>query len=310
MESEFMIEGLDLEHLRVFYMAARLKKFLKVAQALNIDASAVTRHIQALEQQLNCQLIERGGRSGLALTEKGEAILPVIREIFESVSKITPILSQTEKSIQGPIRIALHTGYAFNVILPLLVDFAEMYPLINLDIMSITTNESLDINLREADVLIGPFLGVDPNLIQRCLFTYKLGLFASQTYVEKFGSPERVEDLHNHRLIAANIRQLGPYSRINWHLTLTSHKPITPYAKVDNNLTAYLFMKKGLGIASFSPSFLDLKKDKLVSILPEVSGPTPDVLFACASHFEKSKKINVLYEFLEERIKKVLPYKK
>lgn len=277
------MEGLDINHFQVFYLVADLKKFLKVAQALNISTSSVIQHIQEFEQKLGYSLIEIGEKNGLTLTEKGRLILPIVKEILDNFSKIKPLLSG---GIQVPIWVVIQEGYVVNLILPYLIEFCDIYPSIHL---KITTSREAPV---EADIFIGSWDG------EKTLFSYSLGLFASQDYVQKFGSPKTVEDLKKHRLI-------GFEGEPNWHLHL-EETPLEPHVLVNNTLAAYLFLKKGTGIVSFSDSFLDLKKEKIVPILPHLQGPRVEINLSFSKDQKNFLKINTLCDFIENKIERMV----
>lgn len=62
---------IPLNSLRAFEAAARHLSFTRAAIELNVTHSAISQHVNSLEQQLNCQLFVRGSR-GLMLTTEGK----------------------------------------------------------------------------------------------------------------------------------------------------------------------------------------------------------------------------------------------
>ncbi|MBD9466258.1 LysR family transcriptional regulator [Pseudomonas sp. Pdm06] len=80
---------MDLHQLRHFLALAEHGNFTRAAEATFITQSAFSRSIQALEQNLGCQLVERGtGGRGFALTAQGRALRVRAREIIDEVSSL------------------------------------------------------------------------------------------------------------------------------------------------------------------------------------------------------------------------------
>jgi LysR family glycine cleavage system transcriptional activator len=73
--------------IEVFAMAARAGSFSGAARELKITQSAVSRQVQQLERSLGATLFVRH-KGGLRLTSDGEAILPVVDEVFGRLAKV------------------------------------------------------------------------------------------------------------------------------------------------------------------------------------------------------------------------------
>ena len=66
---------MELRHLRSFVYVAETKSFSTAATRCCVTQSAVSQHIRALEDELDCKLLIRTSH-GIMLTESGEALLP------------------------------------------------------------------------------------------------------------------------------------------------------------------------------------------------------------------------------------------
>ena len=84
---------------------------------------------------------------------------------------------------------------------PRLGEFIDLYP--DIHITLITTDEELDLAMREADVAIRLRQPTQPDLIQRKLFSVRFHAYASPEYIKRFGTPRALDDLDNHRISAA-----------------------------------------------------------------------------------------------------------
>ncbi len=78
---------LPLNGLRAFEAAARHLSFTKAAIELCVTPAALGHQVKALEERLGTPLFRRLPR-GLALTDEGQALLPVLREAFDRMAEM------------------------------------------------------------------------------------------------------------------------------------------------------------------------------------------------------------------------------
>jgi DNA-binding transcriptional LysR family regulator len=295
-------QKIQFDSLQAFFLAAKHRKFYLAAQEMSIDSSAITRHIQKLEKHLKCQLFDRNGAGRFALTQQGEALAGVVTKVFENVAQIEPTVARVTNLPEGPLKVALHPGITSELISPLLSNFLEKFPKIDLDV--IAKDGHVDVNIREADIAIRPWIVDDESdMIQKPLFSYGLKLYASREYISRFGMPVSVEDLRNHRLIGSSSSLGTALLNVNWHLQLGVRKPHKPYATSNSNLVLRSLVRGGIGIGSLSPDLLGPEGKELVCVLPDIEGPRIHIYFMYGQHFHDSKRVDVLYEHLKENMK-------
>lgn len=299
-----MLPVIDMERLRTFYIAAKTGKFNAAAEELGMDSSSVTRQIQNLERDLNCLLFERGGFRGLQLTEQGEVLRSVAHDLFAKIAGIQPAISQIDNKLKGPLKICVHGGYSLYFLSDYINEFVKKYPKIFPEI--IVAPGFLDVSLREADIVIGPNITHNGDLIEKKLFTYSSKLYASKEYIKTYGKPKDVEDLKNHRFVSASGPIIKFYSKANWYLDLIPDATLSPHFVSNSGLSIERAIKEGVGIGSFPSSFVEKDDQNLVPILPHITGPEIIISLAYGIHFEKSKKVNTLYEFLLEKGKLIM----
>src|SRR3954470_22151756 len=76
---------LPLNALRAFEAAARHLSFTHAASELCVTPAALGHQVKALEERLGAALFRRLPR-GLALTDEGGALLPVLRDAFDRMA--------------------------------------------------------------------------------------------------------------------------------------------------------------------------------------------------------------------------------
>ncbi len=118
---------LDITSLRVFLAAAEEGSFTRAAERLHLSQSAVSQHIQNLERAYGVQLFLREGRS-VKLSESGQIILPLVREILGTTKLLEEALLHANDSIGGDLTIGCSTSAGKYILPVLLAGFKERYP--------------------------------------------------------------------------------------------------------------------------------------------------------------------------------------
>ena len=222
---------MDWDKLRVFHAAAEAGSFTHAGEQLGLSQSAVSRQVSALETELGVSLFHRHAR-GLILTEQGELLRATAHEVFMKLEAARAKLTDSRERPNGELRVTTTPGIGVHWLTPRLGEFLDLYPEIRVTL--ITTEEELDLAMREADVAIRLRQPIQPDLIQRKLFSLHFHACASPEYLKRFGTPRSVDELDNHRIVVLGgtvppwLQQSG-----NWLLT-TGHdggEPRVPLAQ-------------------------------------------------------------------------------
>src|SRR5437868_11020069 len=190
--------SMDWDKLKVFHAAAEAGSFTHAGEQLGLSQSAVSRQVSALEQELGVSLFHRHAR-GLILTEQGELLHHTAHDVFMKLEAARAKLTDSRERPNGDLRVTTTPGIGVHWLTPRLGEFVELYPDIHLTL--ITTDEELDLAMREADVAIRLRLPTQPDLIQRKLFSVRFHAYASPEYLKRFGTPRTLDDLDNHRVL-------------------------------------------------------------------------------------------------------------
>ncbi|MFZ5880598.1 MAG: LysR substrate-binding domain-containing protein [Chloroflexota bacterium] len=122
---------IELSTLRVFLAAAEEKNFSQAARRLNLSQSAVSQNIQALEQTYGVELFLRRGRS-VALSEAGESILPLARDVLRSARLLDDSLQNVHShEVGGELLIGCSTSAGKYLMPALLSMFQLEYPAVH-----------------------------------------------------------------------------------------------------------------------------------------------------------------------------------
>lgn len=140
---------IDWDDFRFFLAVARLSSARKVAQALDMSHSTVSRRIQMLEQKFNNKFFERSSK-GYQLTEEGHHLLSFAEQAEANMLQAQNMLQGGSNTTVGDVQFTLPDVIASEFIIPHLSIFTDHYPDIRVNLL--ITSKTLDIERFEADI--------------------------------------------------------------------------------------------------------------------------------------------------------------
>jgi DNA-binding transcriptional LysR family regulator len=292
--------AMDWDKLRVFHAVAEAGSFTHAGESLNLSQSAVSRQISALEESLSVPLFHRHAR-GLILTEQGELLFRTAREVFAKLAMAEGLISESKDRPKGPLKITTTVAFGSIWLTPRIREFLDLYPEIQVSL--VVDDSELDLSMREADVAIRMSPPRQPDLIQRHLVSVQVHIYATNDYLQKHGTPQRAEDLEEHRIIVYGEDARPPVPGVNWLLEVgaKSGHDRRPILTVNNTYGMLRAIMSGLGLAAL-PDFVAHEHSGLVRVLPEVSGPPNEAYFVYPEELRTSKRISVFRDFLLRKV--------
>ncbi len=141
---------LDAHQLNIFLVAAELENFSEAARQLSLSQPSVSAQIQSLESRLGTQLFHRAGRH-IHLTEAGQALLPLAREMVDLSIRIEETMASLEGKVVGHLKIGCSTTAGKYVMPRLIARFCEAYPQVQVTCNMSTRQNAIQM-LREGKV--------------------------------------------------------------------------------------------------------------------------------------------------------------
>jgi DNA-binding transcriptional LysR family regulator len=289
---------MDWDKLKVFHAAAEAGSFTHAGEQLGLSQSAVSRQVSALEQELSVALFHRHAR-GLILTEQGELLYRTAHDVLMKLEAARTKLTDSREKPNGELRVNTTPGLGVHWLTPRLGEFLDLYP--DIRITLITTEEELDLAMREADVAIRLRQPTQPDLIQRKLFSLHFHACASPEYLKRFGTPRSVDELDKHRLVILGgtvppwLQQTG-----NWLLTQghDGGNPRRAWLTINNVLGVLRACQRGIGIAML-PDYLVEESSGLVQLFGESSSSLAyDCYFVYPEELKSVARVQVFRDFL------------
>lgn len=290
---------MDWDKLRVFHAVALAGSFTKATENLNISQSAVSRQINILEEELGTPLFMRVAR-GLVLTEAGRALSETVLIVFAKLAMVEGAIAELKNHPHGHIQVATSLAFGSMWLAPRLQEFLDQYP--DIEIKLHLTDEEIDFNMREADIGITALPVESLDIIQSDPIAYRFRIYASRSYLKKFGTPQKPEDLSDHRLIVFGKEMPHLYSNLDWLLTVGTQKPRTPYLVTNNAQAIYEATRSGIGISSLH-KYIVGDDPEMVEILTDMPRPNIYRYVVYPKQLASLKRVQVFADFL---IKKML----
>lgn len=189
----------NLNGLYSFVTTAQLGSFTAAAERLAVTKSAVAKSVSRLEQRLGLKLFHRSTRR-LSLTSDGEFYLCRCREALDILEHAESVLTEHIEKPSGRLRVDLPAAFGRKLVLPLLLEISESHASLSL---AVTFSERF-VDLIEEGIDLVVRIGElkdSSELIVRSLTTQKLVICAAPSYLERYGYPQIIEDVQQHKCL-------------------------------------------------------------------------------------------------------------
>ncbi|MCC2651556.1 MAG: LysR family transcriptional regulator [Microvirga sp.] len=287
---------MDWDKIRLFYEVVDAGNFTRAGEKLGVNQSSVSRQISALEHDLKIPLFHRHPR-GLILTEHGEVLFRAAQDIRQRLEETRQRLTETSERPAGDLRVTATVGIGGIWLAQRIKEFLDLYPEVRIQL--ILTNEELDLAMREADIAIRLRLPAQPDLIQRRLFTIQYHAYAANSYLERLGEPERIEDLDDHSILSLGGDQ--PAFILDLHrLSQLGRDPKDPRPSrlvVNDSLALRKAIENGAGIG-MAPDYAMSNNPKVKQVLRDVQMPVLDSYLVYPEELRSVARVQVFRDFL------------
>jgi DNA-binding transcriptional LysR family regulator len=287
--------------MRVFAKVVEQGSFAGAGKALDLSNAVVTRHVADLEHHLGTRLLNRTTRR-LSLTETGQAYLERVVQILQEIDDAETIASSQSKKPAGILRLYAHVGFGQLQLAQLVPAYAQRYPDVTLDV----TLSDRTADLVEEGFDAGIFIDLqkfDASMIVRQLGISEVLLCASPAYLERHGTPTRLEDISRHACLNFSYQQVrhhwpmqGPDGRL-------IQMPVNSRILSNNGELLRHCALAGMGIV-LRPSFSlgdDLAAGRLVRLLPDQHLGKLSVVMVYPSRRLLSAKVRTFVDFIAQQ---------
>ena len=188
----------DWALVRSFVAVLDAGSLMGAARRLGTPQPTLSRHITALEAQLQAPLFERTGR-GVTPTALALSIAEASRQMEAGADALGLALAGRKEMAGGTVRISCSNVAATWLMPSLLTDLREQHPAIQIELVA--SNQLSNLLRREADIAVRMVRPVQSSLVARKLGEAPICAAAHESYLRRYGTPLRPQDLARHRLI-------------------------------------------------------------------------------------------------------------
>jgi LysR family transcriptional regulator, benzoate and cis,cis-muconate-responsive activator of ben and cat genes len=153
---------MELRHLRYFAAVAESLNFTRAAEKLRVAQPALSRQIQALENELGTKLLDRN-RQRVLLTDAGQLFLDHSRKILAQVDIATLAVREVDTGAAGELRIAHDWRLPAGLVSNAVAEYRRQFPRVEIALRDLQMTEQLvALHARKihlgfvATVLLGP----------------------------------------------------------------------------------------------------------------------------------------------------------
>lgn len=242
---------------------------------LHISPAMVSKRLARLEDRLGARLIHRTTRR-LSLTPAGERLHTDLHGILAALDDAERRVSGVSAMASGPLRVTAPTSFGRMHLAPYLPRFLDAHPKVELSVN--LSDDFTDLIASRTDLAIRITADPGPGVTAQRLATNRRILCASPAYLERFGTPQTVVDLKQHRLLAAE-------GQMPWRL-VGPQRPITIEGRSHVRTNSSELVRElalaggGISLRSLWDISAALARGDVRQILPDYEGSADVGLFA------------------------------
>jgi DNA-binding transcriptional LysR family regulator len=284
------------DEIRTAYQVARMGTVSGAAGVLGVHHATVIRHIDALEDQLGVKLFQRHAR-GYTPTEAGQDLLRVAQGADDQFSQLAGRIKGRGQDVSGELVITSLSALV-PMLVPILSDFQKAYP--DVIVRFLTGTRLFRLEYGEAHVAIrAGNAPQDPDNVVQPMLRQRVGLYASQDYVDRLGMPETEQDLKAHRFVGSDNRDTrAPFYQWMWE---TIPEENIAFRSSDIYATAEA-TQHGVGIGFLAKWQAEQNPNLVEIVAPRQEWESPLWLVTHMA-LHRTTKVQALLNFLKDRSK-------
>lgn len=298
----------DTASLKAFAAVVEAGSFVEGARRIGLTRSAVGKSISRLEDLLGARLLNRSTRH-MGLTADGRGFYDRIAPLLADLEEAQDMVTGRSERPNGMLRVTTTEAYGRQVVLPLLVEFLNRWP--ELQVEASFTDRLVDLVDEGLDLAVR--FGSQPlpsELISRGIDSSTAKLCAAPTYLEKHPLIRNLADLANHRHLLYGTAT-SPY---RWILRSSAGESdevaMRAVAFFENASAQRDAVVEGMGVTCL-PSFLlepEIAAGRLQAVLPDWSAATIPISIVYPSRKHLTPKVRLFIDFVAARLaeKKVI----
>lgn len=291
---------INSDDLGVFIAVVDSGTLSAAAAHLGQTTSGVSRALSRLEEKLATSLLARTTRR-MVLTEEGQLFLEKARAILAAMDEAEESIRIRRQKLAGRLCVDAASPFMLHCIVPHVAEFRVNYPDITLELTS--NDQIIDLLEHRTDIAIRIGALQDSTLHARALSTSPRHLLASPGYLQRYGTPARVEQLAQHQLLGFTQYDAGNV----WPLRHKNGEnlAITPTLAASSGETLRQLALYGQGIVCLADFMTreDIAAGRLIKVLADAyNGADQQIHAVYYRNTQLSRRISCFLEFLQQKL--------
>lgn len=311
----------NIAELRLLVECARGGSLTAAAQVLQVTPAAASAMLKKLEGRLGVRLVERSTRAlrlsaaGEQLRDYAQRVLELLDEgvalVGESAAGRVGVAAATMLPLRGRIRVSAPSDLTRRVLLPVLDDFLERHPGVELQLHA--GDSLLDVVRDEVDLALRYGELADSRLVARRLWDGRRLLVGAPDYLKRQGHPRQPQELAGHECIRFKIGNKLEREWRFWRRDALQAAPLDVAVQgrrnADDGGIAHQWALEGRGLTYKSELDVrdSLASGALVEVLPDWVGRAMPLHAVLPSQRFLPQRLRALVEHLAQALQPMAP---
>lgn len=250
------------DDVKVFLAAYRTNSLRGASIRLSMDQTTVSRRLTNLEKQLNSKLFYRTP-DGLVPTEVAEKVLAAAQEMERNSVSFLRLCQSSNEELSGNVTIATTDQLAVEFLMSAVKILRDRYP--NINVTMKLAAQMADMSRGEAEIAVRTKRPDAPELIAKRLGSWDVGLYATESYLKKFGKPEPGTHFANHDIALYDNKFSSPVPDT---MVGESRRDARIVARLTSSFLLTTFVRSGMALGEL-PSYQEQRYPELIRLWPD-----------------------------------------
>lgn len=257
--------------------------------------------LASMEKRIGARLLNRSTRK-ISLTPEGEIYLEHASRLIDELRELDEIVSGNGHAPRGLLRVNAPLGFGRTVIAPLVSTFTSRYP--DVEVQLEVTDRPVDLIEKGFDLAVRFGELPDNRINARRIMSNRRFICASPAYLEKHGTPKKLEDLTKHRCI---VHRQNDDAYGVWRFLIDGRTEIVKvHGALSSNdgdiVQGWALDGQGIVIRSEWDVIKHLESGRLRRLLPEFTLPSADLYAYYPSKKNLPARVRTFINFLAEQL--------
>lgn len=285
---------LDVRPTLAFLAVVEHGSFRGASRALGVPRSTLSQRVAVLEERLGVQLLDRTTRS-VRLTDAGALYRAEVTPAVDALSDAEARVSDRTREPSGQLRMTAPYELGQDLLGPVIAEYTARHPEVRVVADLLDRQVSLIEEGYDLAVRVGPL--ADSQLVAKRLGEpQRVGLFASESYLEREGRPTTPNDLARHRCLVMT----GALDPSRWSFREGRTTTVKPTIAVNSYVVLTHLAEAGAGIARLPVRYT--AGTSLEELLTELAEPGRALFALYPKRRHPSAAVRAMIELLGETL--------